>query len=382
MEIYTRAKSPFPFNHGFDVERIHSRVVEMKEEKNTFHLTALLLTASLVGCGGQLKDSGEGAHQDSAEESSEDSGQAEEAWHFEAHGALGISGVGIGALAVGEELLLYVTGMGGAGGPSQLQIYRSADGAVFEEAEGDLPQGSDPSPVALRNGESRLYYTEPEFDMDGIWWNDPKGISAAGSSDGLEWLEEGGTGVESRHAGRMTLMDHPPEEAGSKLYRRICDGFMASSAVLAPEGGVRIYVLDGITGCAGLNPAFTGHSEDGLLFGELQRTQIGGGDCDDPMFGCLVSEVFRAEAGGWLGLVEGAGPGGGTSLYLARSEDGIRWTAEADPLVRGEEGVSVFDAAVAPGEGGYHLYYCLGEIDFGANVLLYSEVHGGWLEAE
>jgi len=192
------------------------------------------------------------------------------------------------------------------GGSSVLQ---TTDGLNFTSVSASYPGGSSRSFVTLPDGRFRMYFfTQPL-------------VQSAVSTNGLNWTTESGS--------RISL-----------------NQFAVPKAVAVPGGGYRIYYT------SGSGPILSAFSTDGLTFtveDANRLTSSSSFNWGDPAVIYTGSE--------WLMLATALpNDASFSSIWLARSTDGLNWTLDSKALITETAGSPV-DAAFLPITGGYRIYY-------------------------
>jgi len=237
------------------------------------------------------------------------------------HDALGPEGVSPEAIILTEgRVRLYVTAMG-------MEVWESDDGVTFEKVPARTPPGADPTLLRTENG-WRMYYTEiPPGGPD----SGKGSIRTATSSDGLDWVIEAETGIAQEN-------DRPAWG-------------VPDSFVLA-DGRVRVMWTDMLPG-ERLEVLRSATSADGVSFSTDAGVRLSGG---------FVDSYVLPGAPGHM-LVSTSPPGGpvrdSQRLFLATSEDGLKWVSGDAPLLDRSPRNALDPTAVSLGDGRWRVYYAL-----------------------
>lgn len=199
--------------------------------------------------------------------------------------------------------------------PERIVAFRSRDGLVFRPAAGRMPLGAHPTVVQLRPGLLRMYYAT----ADALPY-EPSRVRSAVSRDGLTWfLEEG---------------------------NRFADaGFGVMEVVRLEDGSWRLYLND--RPFKGLSRIVSGRSTKGITFHPERGARLPWPYADPA--------VVRLASGRWLMVLSAIEHR--QRLYLAESEDGLRWKLDRGPLVD-DPGWSLLDPTLLPlGGDRFRVYY-------------------------
>jgi hypothetical protein len=199
--------------------------------------------------------------------------------------------------------------------PRAIAAYRSRDGLTFRPEPGRMPLGAHPTVVRLSSGLLRMYYATP----DALPYK-PSRVRSAVSRDGVTWfLEEG---------------------------NRFADaGFGVMEVVQLADWSWRIYLND--RPLEGGSRIVSGRSTKGITFHPERGVRLPPPYADPA--------VVRLASGRWLMVLSAIEQR--QRLYLAESEDGLRWELAAEPLLD-DPRWSLLDPTLLPlGVDRYRVYY-------------------------
>ena len=236
--------------------------------------------------------------------------------------SIGPEGVSPEAVVLDDGTVrLYVTNMMG------IEIWESSDGLSFSKVPARIPPGADPTVIRTPNG-WRMYFTE--FSSSGP---DDGGaqVRSAISIDGINWIVDSDTGI--------------VQETDRRAWG-VPDSFILSN------GQIRIMWTDMVPDKK-REVIRSATSLDGLRFVADAGLRLTGGFVDSYVL--TGSPNFM--------LVSTTPPGGRISkpqrLFLARSENGMDWTADDNPLLDRTPRNALDPTAVYIGEGRWRIYYVL-----------------------
>lgn len=217
--------------------------------------------------------------------------------------------------------LLLTTGLG------QNRVYRSADGVSFTpDPTFSIPMGSDYSLIQKPDGSWLLYYitfdgppAEPGKPMD------PKKAIKTVMVSASKELTSFGDGVPTG-----IKQDKPGPAWG------------VPETYLTPDGSFQMMWVDMVEG-ENSEVLRTANSADGINYTPNEGFVISGGYVDPFM--------LRSDAEGWVLLLSTTPAKLPQKIYLARSNDGIAWDIDADPLLEDAE-KNYLDPVAVPSEAG------------------------------
>ncbi len=222
------------------------------------------------------------------------------------------------AIKIGDNVYMYTSS-------SSMDIYKSSDGLHFSILKTSVIKGGSPSIIKLDNGSYRMYYTVMNE-------NSEYEIHTAISDDGLDWSEEGSTGIVQE----------------TKKFGGVPD------SIETPDNKIRIYWVDEAEGQE-LEVIRSAISDDGKTFEVESGYRFNNGFVDP--------YILKAENGMWIGLfaVTPKPQFLPQKIYLATSKDGLTWQIDCTPVID-ESPYSVFDpTAVYLGNNQYRVYYIGGK---------------------
>ena len=215
---------------------------------------------------------------------------------------------------------LYITNMG-------IELWESADGLSFTKVSARTPPGSDPTVIRTSNG-WRMYFIE--HSNKGPDGGDSK-IRTAISNDGIDWIVDSDTGI--------------VQETNRRAWG-VPDSFVL------PNGQIRIMWTDMVPNKK-REVIRSATSLDGIRFDIDASLRLAGGFVDSYVL--TGSPNFM--------LVSTTPPGGPISkpqrIFLARSENGIDWSADDTALLDRTPRNALDPTAVYIGEGNWRVYYTL-----------------------
>ncbi len=243
-------------------------------------------------------------------------------WTLEAEvDSIGPEGVSPEAVMLDDGTVrLYVTNMG-------IEIWESTDGLSFNKVPARTPPGSDPTVIRTSNG-WRMYFTE--HSNKGPDGGDSK-IRTAISNNGIDWIVDSDTGI--------------VQETNRRAWG-VPDSFVL------PNGQIRIMWTDMVPNKK-REVIRSATSLDGISFDKDAGLRLAGGFVDSYVL--TGSPNFM--------LVSTTPPGGPISkpqrLFLARSANGIDWSADDTALLDRTPRNALDPTAVYIGEGNWRVYYTL-----------------------